>query len=40
MDGYGPGVALLVMGVVAVTVIGVGAAVMWGIVTGWRDRRR
>ena len=40
MDDYGPGVALLVMGLVAAVVIGVGAAVLWGIVSGWRDRRR
>jgi hypothetical protein len=39
MDGYGPGVALLVMGMVAVLVIGLGAAWLWDIVTGWQDRR-
>jgi hypothetical protein len=40
MDGYGPGVALLLLGVVAVMVVGFGAAQLWEIVTRWRDRRR
>jgi hypothetical protein len=39
MDGYGPGVALLVLGMVAVLVIGLGAAWLWDFVTRWRDRR-
>jgi hypothetical protein len=40
MDGYGPGVALLVMGVVTVIVVGFGAAHLWDIVNRWRDRHR
>jgi hypothetical protein len=35
---YDPGVVVLVMGVVTVMVIDYSAAVIWGIVAGWRDR--
>jgi hypothetical protein len=40
VDELGPGAALLLMAVVLITLIGVGAAVAWAIITGWRDRRR
>jgi hypothetical protein len=40
VDGYGPGVALLLMGMLAVLVIGLAAAWLWDTLTRWRDRRR
>jgi hypothetical protein len=40
VDDFGPGVALLLMAVVLAVLVGVGAAVAWAIITGWRGRRR
>ena len=38
MNELGPGPLLLLMGVVAVVVIGCGAAVMWAVIADIRDR--
>jgi hypothetical protein len=40
VNELGPGSTLLLMGVVAVVVIGCGAALMWAMVANWRDRDR
>jgi hypothetical protein len=40
MNELGPGPALLLMGVMTAVLVGVGAAIGWAIVTGWRDRDR
>jgi hypothetical protein len=40
MNELGPGAGLLLMGVVAVVLVGTGAAIGWAIVAGWRDRDR
>jgi len=38
MDDLGSGPALLLMGVMTAVLVGVGAAIGWAIVAGWRDR--
>ena len=40
MNELGPGPTLLLMGVVAVVVVGCGAALMWAMVANWRDREQ
>jgi hypothetical protein len=40
VEEFGPGLILLAMGLVTAVVLGVGAAIGWGIVSGWRDRER
>ena len=40
MEEFRPGLVLLAMGLVTVIVVGVGAAIGWAIISGWRDRDR
>jgi hypothetical protein len=40
VEEFSPGLILLAMGLVTAIVVGVGAAIGWSIVSGWRDRDR